>query len=429
MEFKIKEFVKVRTKDKKDYEGMIIDIKKDKIVVKLNSGYNVGIFKNNVKDLEHLKKGKKKASLSNKFPRRSQNKNLPKITLIHTGGTIASKVNYKTGGVSALFEPEEIISLFPELAELAQLESRVVSNILSENVRFSNINNIVDEIKDAIKKKPSGIIVTHGTDTLHYVAAALSFLVENSPIPIVLVGSQRSSDRPSSDSKFNLLSAVNFALKSKASGVFIAFHKKSSEENCVILRGVNARKMHTSRRDAFRAINTSVAAQIKLNNYSLKWLARKQDLDSRAKSRFYHIKPSLKMGMIYVHPSITPEEIKVLSQLDGAIIIGTGLGHIALEDENGFVMKEIKRATKKGTIIAMAPQTLFGRINLNIYSTGRELKELGVLGHECNMIPETAFMKLAFLLSNFKKNEIPKLYHQNLRGELSERTKYEEEYV
>ncbi len=429
MEFKIKEAFEIKTKDNKKYQGVIIDEKPNKIVLKLDSGYNVGIFKKNIKEMKHKTMSQNLKASSDKQKKPTQNKNLPELILIHTGGTIASRVNYKTGGVSALFEPEEIISLFPELGQIARLDSRVVSNMLSENVRFSHINKIVDTIKDSLKSKPKGIIVTHGTDTLHYVAAALSFLIEHPPVPIILVGSQRSSDRPSSDSKYNLLSAANFALKSGAKGVFISFHEKSSEEKCVILKGVNSRKMHTSRRDAFKPINTEPVAYVDLNNYGIHWVSKRGNFDAKGKTKFRKFKSNLKMGMIYVHPSITKEEIGVISKLDGAIILGTGLGHIGLEDENSFVLDEFKKAIKKGTILAMAPQTIFGRINLNIYSTGRQLKEMGVLGHECSMTPETAFIKLAYLLSNFKKEEIPELYHTDLRGELSDRIEYIEEYV
>lgn len=427
MNYKTGQLVQLSLKDGREYEGRIISIKEERIIIKLKNGYNVGIFKENIRDAKPIKE---KSVVKNENKKPLLNKELPKITILHMGGTIASKVDYELGGVSPLFEPEEIVSLFPELSTLVDIESKLVSRMLSENLRFSDLNKLVSAIKDALnsEKKPKGIIITHGTDMLHYTAAALSFLIENPPLPIILVGSQRSSDRPSSDSKFNLMAAVHFILKSESKGVFICIHENSSDNNCLILKGTNARKMHSSRRDAFKPINTKALARISLKDYSIEWISQQEEQQNKA-LKFYTLNPNLKIGMFYVHPSMCKEELEGILKMDGAIIIGTGLGHIGLNDENEFILKLIKEAISKGIIIAIAPQTLFGRINLNVYSTGRKLKELGVLGHESNMLPETAFMKLAFLMSNFNKEEIYELYNKNLRGELSMKSPYEEDYI
>lgn len=427
MEYKTGQLAKFSLKDGREYEGRIISIKEDRILIKLKNGYNVGIFKENINDAEPIQE----KSVVKKSGRKTiQNKDLPKLTILHMGGTIASKVDYELGGVSPLFEPEEIISLFPELSNLVDIESKVVSKMLSENLRFSDLNNLVSAIKDALnsEKRPKGIIITHGTDMLHYTSAALSFLIENPPLPIILVGSQRSSDRPSSDSRFNLMAAVHFILKSESKGVFICIHESSSDDNCIILRGTNARKMHSSRRDAFKPINTEALARISLTDYRIEWLSHQEEQKNEA-TKFYAMNPKLKIGMFYVHPSMCKEELEGILKMDGAIIIGTGLGHIGLTDENEFILKLIQEAISKGVVIAIAPQTLFGRINLNVYSTGRKLKELGILGHESNMLPETAFMKLAFLMSNFKKERVYELYNKNLRGELSMKSPYEADYI
>lgn len=426
MNYKTGQLVQFSLKDGREYEGRVISIKEERIIIKLKNGYNVGIFKKNVRDAKPIKE---KPVVKNENKKPLLNKKLPKLTILHMGGTIASKVDYELGGVSPLFEPEEIISLFPELSTLVDIESKLVSRMLSENLRFSDLNKLVSAIKDALnaEKKPKGIIITHGTDMLHYTAAALSFLIENPPLPIILVGSQRSSDRPSSDSKSNLMAAVHFILKSESKGVFICIHESSSDNSCLILRGTNARKMHSSRRDAFKPINTEALARISLKDYSIEWLSKEENQNKAPK--FYTMNPNLKIGMFYVHPSMCKEELGGILKMDGAIIIGTGLGHIGLNDGNEFILKLIKEAISKGVIIAITPQTLFGRISLNVYSTGRKLKELGVLGHESNMLPETAFMKLAFLMSNFKKEEIYELYNKNLRGELSMKSPYEDDYI
>ncbi|MCK5107626.1 MAG: Glu-tRNA(Gln) amidotransferase subunit GatD, partial [Nanoarchaeota archaeon] len=228
-------------------EGILMPSDNNSYFVKLSSGYNIGINKRNVNSIKDLGEVKQEKI---KVKEVKQDKKLPKISILHTGGTIASKVDYKTGGVIAQFKPEELIAMFPELKEIANIESRLLANIMSENINFSHYNLIAKEIEKEVKKGVKGIIVTHGTDTLHYTSAALSFMLENIDIPVILVGAQRSSDRGSSDAAINLVSACVYIANSKDKGVRICMHKNCDDEINVILNGVKARKMHTSRRDA-----------------------------------------------------------------------------------------------------------------------------------------------------------------------------------
>ena len=229
----MKEGDKVNVVSDKTFEGILMPSQdKSMVHLKLNSGYNIGIKKSKIKKINliktHIKKNKKNKKIK-------INSSLPKISILHCGGTLASKVEYKTGAVSAKFSPEDILEMFPELQNLANINSRLVYNILSENIRFNHYNLIAKEIEKELKNKPKGIIITHGTDTLGYTASALSFLLEDLPIPVILVGSQRSSDRASSDSFLNLFCAIKFILKSDFGDVGICMHASINDEKCFIL--------------------------------------------------------------------------------------------------------------------------------------------------------------------------------------------------
>jgi len=412
------------------HKGVFIKEEKDFIVIKLSNGYNIGIAKRNIKEQKSLSKAKESQAAEHHAERK--NSKLPTIALLHTGGTIASKVDYETGAVIAKFTPEEIMGLFPELREIANIDSKLIANLMSENIRFHEYNLIGKAIEEEIVKGAKGIIVTHGTDTLHYTAAALSFMLENLDIPIVLVGSQRSSDRPSSDSAVNLISAALFITSAKMPGVFVCMHEGMDDEKCLIIEGVNARKMHTSRRDAFKAINKGLVARIDYNHKKIDIIRVKKESEEKLKLSLFDEK--IKVGVIKSHPNMHSDELKCYEHFDGLVIEGTGLGHIGITDsdehskENSSVKAELAKLAKKMPI-AMTSQTIYGRVNMNVYSTGREELEMGIMGNYCDMTPETAFIKLAWLLSNHKKGgmkEIKALFENNLCGEISERSEKKE---
>ncbi len=239
-----------------EHEGILVK-DGDEMTIKLDSGYNIIVQKKDVTILE-------KKAVEHKEKKKSvQQENLPNISILHTGGTIASKVDYETGAVIAKFSEEDILNLFPEISERATITSKLIGNMQSEMMRFAHWNILAKEVEDAIKKGAKGIIITHGTDTLHYTAAALTFALENCPVPVILVGSQRSSDRPSSDAASNILCATEFILKGNFTGVGVCMHESIENDDCVILPATRCRKMHTTRRDAFRAINDKPIAKIK----------------------------------------------------------------------------------------------------------------------------------------------------------------------
>ncbi|MBI2499079.1 Glu-tRNA(Gln) amidotransferase subunit GatD [Candidatus Woesearchaeota archaeon] len=392
---------------------------KEMLSLKLPSGYNLSIKKSEIKAIKILEKHIPKIEKTTETKIR---KELPTIIILHTGGTISSKVSYKTGAVSAQFLPQDIINKFPKLKEIANIESRLISNMFSENIRFHHYNLMAKEIEKEINSKVDGIILTHGTDTLHYTAAALSFILEDLPIPVILVGSQRSSDRPSSDASLNLISSARFIKETDFAGVAICMHQSIEDKNAVILPACKTRKVHTSRRDAFKPINSSPIAII---SEKIEFLTKDYSKKENKKLKLKTIKEKLKIGILKAHPNMLSREIENYNSFDALIIEGTGLGHIAVEkidsesSENEKILNSIKKLSKKMPII-MTSQCIFGRINMDVYSPGRKLQEAGVINNNSDITTETAFIKAAWLLSNHKK-EFYELWNKDLRGEINNR--------
>src|SRR3989338_2063085 len=232
----------------------------DSVVIKIDNGYNIGIDRKRVKEIKVVEKYKAKEEAAKKEAKKDFKK--PSITILHTGGTIASKVNYEVGGVIAKFSPEELMEMFQELNKIANFDSKLIEQMFSEDMRFEHYKKIASAVKKEIQKNVDGVIITHGTDTLGYSAAALAFMLENVNIPILLVGAQRSSDRGSSDAAINLICAAEFIAKSDFSGVAICMHEKMDDKISAIMPPCKTRKLHSSRRDAFKVVNDAVIAKV-----------------------------------------------------------------------------------------------------------------------------------------------------------------------
>jgi glutamyl-tRNA(Gln) amidotransferase subunit D len=414
----------------KEMEGVLVQLKDDHATVKLDSGYNI------IVPVEELTGIETEPLERTKTPpvKVKQDPTLPKVSILHTGGTIASKVDYKTGAVVAQFNPEELIALFPELLELANIESKLLANMQSDDMRFAHYNIIARAVLEEINRGVKGVIVTQGTDTLHYTAAALSFALEGLNVPVVVVGSQRSSDRGSSDAATNLMGALRF-IGEGIPGVYIAMHETSSDDQIAIIDGLHGRKSHSSRRDAFVSVNAPLVARIPPGKVEIIDAARVEQRKKAAerKPRVLPFKEDLKVGLWKSHPQSFSDELAVYEHYDGLVIEGTGLGHAPITpidehtQEHALIRERIASLAKR-IPVAMTTQTIHGRVNMNVYSPGRRLLEEGVLGQGCDMPPETAFIKLAWLLSNFKREEIAVLYQQNLRGEISERSPLEDSH-
>lgn len=403
--------------------------------LKLDSGYNIGIKISDKLKVEKLEGSKKvgKAKVSKlKF-----DKNLPTISLLQIGGTISSRVDYSTGAVTASFTPEDIINMYPALENIANFKSKLVSNIFSGDMRFSNYKPIIEAIKDEIKKGDiKGIILPHGTDTMAYTAAMLSFMIENSPIPIILVGSQRSSDRGSTDAFMNLICACEFITKTDFTGVGICMHYTSDDKECVILPACKSRKLHTSRRDAFKAINTNPIAIVDFKTRKINFIEKNYEKFDKTKKTEFKTGIEEKVALVKSHPNFSAEQLEVFKtkKYKGLVIEGTGLGHLPVQvtnpesKPNAENLKMIEELVKGGCTIVMTSQCIFGRVQMHVYGYGVKLSKAGVISGE-DMLPETAFIKLAWLLGNYPKEKVKELMGTNLRGEINEGIKYEDDVL
>ena len=409
------DIVRIKT-TKTNYEGIILPRSEysapNFINLKLENNYNIGI---NVSEIQEIKKiGKREAFYKipeKKFPK---NKNLPNVTLLGTGGTVASRLDYTTGAVIPSFTPGELFSAVPELAEICNIDCEMVFEILSENMKHEYWQKLAKKIETAANSGIDGIMIGHGTDTMSFTSAALSFMLKDLSIPVVLVGSQRSSDRPSSDAALNLINAAIVA-NSDIAEVVIAMLGSTSHDYGLIHRGTTVRKMHSSVRDTFRTMDNIPLGMIKNNEIKM----FTQDYRKRSKSNtIANTNFEKKVALIYSYPEIDTEIIDfyIDKGYKGIVFAGTGLGHLPTNLYNS-----IERAVQEGMTILMTTQTLHGFVGMNVYSTGRELLDLGVIPGR-NLLPEVGFVKLGWVLGQTSDSEgIKKLLLENIAGEFIER--------
>ncbi|HNZ42880.1 MAG TPA: Glu-tRNA(Gln) amidotransferase subunit GatD [Bacteroidales bacterium] len=370
------------------------------IVLKVVTGYNIGIDISTILTMKEV--GYKKANY--KIPEKEfpYTPGKPKVKLIGTGGTIASRLDYRTGAVIPAFSPGELYGAVPELADICNLETEKLFAVFSENMGPEQYKKLAVAIGQEIEKGTDGIIIGHGTDTLHYTAAALTFMVQNPPIPIVLVGSQRSSDRPSSDAALNLMHAATAAAHGDIAEVMVCMFGPTSDEYGFLHRGTRVRKMHSSYRSTFRTIGDIPVATVTRNGV----VPQKPVYNHRRKDTSnVKITPVFeeKVGMLYYYTNMQPDMIDSMvdNGYKGIVIIGTGLGHV-----NKPIYPAIERAVKKGVAIYMTVQTLWGYVHMFVYDTGRDLMAKGIIPAE-NMLPEVAYIKLGWALG--QTNDLEKV--------------------
>ncbi|ACP38044.1 glutamyl-tRNA(Gln) amidotransferase, subunit D [Sulfolobus islandicus Y.G.57.14] len=385
-------------------------------VIKLDNGYNIGISIDNISEIKLITKNSSKAQESER-KEVSRNGAKSEIKIISTGGTIVSKVEYETGAVRPALTTEEIVQFLPEINEIAKVDAEVLFSILSENMKPEYWVKIAESVKKAFDEGNTGVVIAHGTDTMAYTASALAFSLRSLQGPVVLVGSQRSSDRPSSDSAINLLSAVTTAKYAPFGEVVVNMHADSSDTYALVHRGVKVRKMHSSRRDAFQSVNDKPLAKVlwkerKLVMLDKSYMSKKGEttLDAKFDNRAF---------LLYYYPGLDRdflEHILTNTKIRGLIIAGTGLGHTSSDYVELF-----RKATKDGIFIGMTTQCLFGRVNMNVYTTGRQLLDAGVTPLE-DMLPEVALVKLMWVLAHEQDLEkIRSLMISNLVGEINPR--------
>jgi len=375
------------------FEGVILprseSLDDQHVVIKLKTGYNVGLHIDRITSMREV--GYKEAFYKipeRQFPSRPD---LPRVTLLGTGGTIASRLDYRTGAVIPAFTPGELYGAVPELAELANLTTKKLFGVFSENMAKDEYLTLARAVADEIAAGAEGIVVGHGTDTMGHTAAVLSYMVQSSPVPIVLVGSQRSSDRPSSDAARNLVAAVTAAGRGDIAEVVICMFGPTSDRYALLHRGTRCRKMHSSYRSTFRTIGDVPLAmvgdeiQYVTRDYLPRDPARRVALDAVYDDR---------TTILYYYPGMRPDVVDALVERGyrGIVIAGTGLGHV-----NRPLFPALERAVARGVHVVMTVQTLWGYAQMYVYDTGRDLLDIGVVPLD-NMLPETALMKLSWVL-------------------------------
>jgi glutamyl-tRNA(Gln) amidotransferase subunit D len=400
-------------KGKKSYEGLLMP-RTDmgdpgSIVIKLDSGYNMGLEFGRGARVEKSRKpepddileeeGYELGRISKKLLKVSFDRSKPPVTLLATGGTIASRVDYRTGGVSAASNPREILHNIPELAGIVNLKMSMPFSKMSEDMDCRDWTEIARQAARRLNSGDRGVIITHGTDTLHFTAAALSFFLQNLHKPVVLVGAQRSSDRGSSDAGMNLICSAHASVSDIAE-VGICMHGQLDDSYCLFIRGTKARKMHTSRRDAFRPINELPLAKIwpsgRVEKTGSSW--RRRDDKEKVKT---DLKFEPRVALLKAYPGSDPGVIDYLAGKGyrGFVIEGTGLGHVPTFAKKSWI-ETIKKHSKEGIPFVVTPQTLYGRINPNVYTNLRVLYHVaGAIPGE-DMLPETAYIKLGWVLGH-----------------------------
>jgi glutamyl-tRNA(Gln) amidotransferase subunit D len=380
----------------------------DVLTIKLDTGYNMGIVVKDSTAVTLLRKAEARPPAKGKRP---PSGDLPTVAILGTGGTIASYVDYRTGAVHPALSAEDLTYSVPELSEICDVRARVLYTIFSENMKVEYWQHLAEEVAKELNEGAAGVIVPHGTDTMGFTAAALAFMLGQTPGPVILVGSQRSSDRPSSDAFVNLLSAAHLA-SADLGEVVVLMHGETSDSACTVHRGTKVRKMHSSRRDAFRSINIEPLGRVSEDG--------KVELSEEARPRGAveaaadtAMEPNV--ALVHFYPGMGPGEFEALtSSAKGVVIAGTGLGHVSEE-----LIPSIRKAVDAGVAVVMATQTLYGRVDMYVYETGRDLVKAGVIPAE-DMLPETAFVKLMWVLGHTTDpDEVRRQMRESLVGEIN----------
>ncbi len=401
------------------YEGVILPRNEHTsagyLVIKVDTGYNIGIHLTEDCELEEI--GYKKGIYKLPEVHVEFKPQLPNVTLLGTGGTVASRVDFLTCAVLPAFTPEELFSAVPELMNICNLTPRKIFGILSENMKPEFWVKTAQEIMNEFRKGANGVIIGHGTDTMAFTASALSFMLQNLAAPVVIVGSQRSSDRPSSDGPLNIINASTIAAHGDLAEVVVCMHGNTNDSYNLIHRGVRVRKMHSSRRDAFRTL-TDIPLGMIDTNQNITFFKSDYKHRGNIADTWLNDKIDDRVAMLYFYPGMNSDilESVVDKGYHGVIMIGTGLGHVS-----SYMFSALERAKEAQIPICIVVEPLYGFVNLRVYETGRDMLARGIV-EGGNMTPETAYAKMIWVLGQTRDyKEVNRLMATNLRGEITDR--------
>ena len=398
-----------------EYEGVLMpSTTADRLVVKLDGGYNVGIdraeaeldvLESNVYDVEGARDGEGGSEIQ-------FDEALPTVSLISTGGTIASTVDYRTGAVTAQFDAEDVLRAVPDLAGRANYRGRVVANILSENMTPDVWQELAGAVHEEIEAGADGVVVMHGTDTMQFTASALAFILDT-PVPVVFTGSQRSADRPSSDNVMNAVCAVE-AAKSDCAEVLVCMHATESDDRCSLHQGTRVRKNHTSRRNAFKTVGAEPLGVVDYDDETVDF--RRSHDERGAADLAIHPELETEVELVKFTPGMSFDRVERLADAAGLVVEGTGLGHVHTD-----LVPTFREMVESGTPVVMTSQCIEGRVCDRVYDTGRDLLDAGVI-EAGDTLPGTAKVKLMWALANVAPESVPETMRTPLAGELTDRS-------
>jgi glutamyl-tRNA(Gln) amidotransferase subunit D len=399
-----------------EYEGVLMpSTDADRLVVKLDGGYNVGIdredaaldvLESDVYDIEDAQ-GADEGGSEITF-----DESLPTISLISTGGTIASTVDYRTGAVTAQFDAEDVLRAVPDLAGRANYRGRVVANILSENMTPDVWQDLARAVHEEIEAGADGVVVMHGTDTMQFTASALAFMLDL-PVPVVFTGSQRSADRPSSDNVMNAVCAVE-AAKADCAEVLVCMHATESDDRCALHRGTRIRKNHTSRRNAFGTVGAEPLGVVDYDSEEVTF--RREYAERGGTDLAIHPEIETDVELVKFTPGMDFSRVERLSDAAGLVVEGTGLGHVHTD-----LIPTFEAMIDSGTPVVMTSQCIEGRVCDRVYDTGRDLLDAGVVEAE-DTLPGTAKVKLMWALANVAEESVAETMRRSVAGEIQDRS-------
>ncbi|KAB1436073.1 asparaginase [Candidatus Galacturonibacter soehngenii] len=319
---------------------------------------------------------------------------MKKILLIATGGTIASSES--EAGLLPTIDAKQILEYIPDIESICHLTGISIMSIDSTNMNPKRMVRIAEAINDNYKDY-DGFVVTHGTDTMGYTAAALTYMLENVNKPVVLTGSQIAIEAMNTDAKKNLSDAIRFSCE-ELRGVFVAFDGK-------MISGTHAVKMKTRSMDSFKSINFPAVADIMLGkitvnsalNYGNHW-EKLEDSNTNT----FQIKTNLceNIFILKLFPGMKPSIFSFIKEnYKGVIIESFGIGGIPSEEYD--IVLEVSKLIEAGIAVVITTQCLYEGIDLNIYAVGKRLAKQEVI-YAADMTTEALSMKLMWALGNYQ---------------------------
>ncbi|WP_457742330.1 asparaginase [Thermococcus sp.] len=324
-----------------------------------------------------------------------------RILIIGTGGTIASARTEK--GYKAKLTIEEILKLAGIEGNGVEIETKNVLNLDSTLIQPEDWVTIGEAVFESLGNY-DGIVITHGTDTLAYTSSALSFMLKNVPIPVVLTGSMLPITEPNSDAPRNLKTALTFAMKGFP-GIYVAFMDK-------IMLGTRVSKVHSLGLNAFQSINYPDIAYVKGEEVVVR---HRPELPEGEPSFDPRIDPNV--VHIRLTPGLSPGTfLAVAETVDGIVLEGYGAGGIPYRGRN--LLEAVSKVAREKPVV-MTTQALYGGVDLTRYEVGRRALEAGVIPAG-DMTKEATLVKLMYALGHTKKlDEVREIMGKNVAGEIN----------